>query len=146
MSLTQTAARFGPLGPKLVTLFHESWKYFLVSAASLALDMAIYWILFEGAKVPYLLANVVSVSAGLVVNYALSVAWVFKERRLSSRWAEFTGFVVIGLAGLAVNEALLAGFVAGLRLGPLVGKLGAAGGSFVFNFVVRRLILFTARG
>ena len=145
MSLTQTA-RLGLLGPKLVTLFHESWKYFLVSAASLALDMAIYWILFEGAKVPYLLANVVSVSAGLVVNYALSVAWVFKERRLSSRWAEFTGFVVIGLAGLAVNEALLAGFVAGLRLGPLVGKLGAAGGSFVFNFVVRRLILFTARG
>jgi putative flippase GtrA len=146
MSLTQTAARFGPLGPKLVTLLHESWKYFLVSAVSLALDMAIYWVLFEAAKIPYLVANVVSVSAGLVLNYALSVAWVFKERRLSSRWAEFTGFVVIGFAGLTVNEALLAAFVGGLHVGPLVGKVGAAGGSFVFNFVVRRVMLFTARG
>jgi putative flippase GtrA len=146
MSLTQAAARFGPLGPKLVTLLHETWKYFVVSAASLVLDMAIYWVLFEKANIPYLAANVVSVSAGLILNYALSVVWVFKERSLSSRWAEFTGFVVIGLAGLTVNEALLAAFVGGLHVGPLLGKVAAAGGSFVFNFVVRRLILFTARG
>jgi len=144
MSLIETglAAR---LGPRLIALFHEAWKYFLVSAVSLAVDFAVYWALFRLAGVPPLAANVVSVSIGLLANYALSVAFVFKERRLSSRWAEFTGFVVIGVAGLAVNEALLAAGISFLRLGPAMGKIAAAGGSFVFNFVVRRLALFTAR-
>jgi putative flippase GtrA len=143
MSLTEARSA---IGLKLMTIFHEAWKYFLVSAVSLAVDFAVYWALFRWAGIPPLAANVVSVSVGLIVNYALSVALVFKERRLSSRWAEFTGFVVIGLAGLAVNEALLAVGIDVLKLGPVVGKFAAAGGSFVFNFVVRRLMLFTARG
>jgi putative flippase GtrA len=143
MSVTETRLA---IGPRLMALFHEAWKYFLVSAVSLAVDFAVYWALYRLAGIPPLAANVISVSVGLIVNYALSVAWVFKERRLSSRWAEFTGFVVIGLAGLTVNEALLAAGIDILKLGPVVGKIGAAGGSFVFNFVVRRLMLFTARG
>jgi putative flippase GtrA len=142
MSLTQTRQA---VGARLTTLLHEAWKYFLVSAVSLAVDFAVYWTLFRIAGVPPLAANVVSVSVGLIVNYALSVALVFKERRLSNRWAEFTGFVVIGVAGLAVNEALLAVGIDVLQLGPVISKLAAAGGSFVFNFVVRRVVLFTAR-
>ena len=106
MSLAQPglAARIGRLRPRLVVLFHETWKYFLVSAASLAVDLGLYWTLVERAKVYYLAANVVSVSIGLVANYVLSVAYVFKERRFESRWAEFAGFVMIGVVGLAVNE------------------------------------------
>jgi putative flippase GtrA len=99
----------------------------------------------ERAKVYYLAANVVSVSIGLVANYVLSVAYVFKERRFESRWAEFAGFVMIGVVGLAVNEAGVAMFVGILGFGAIVGKLAAAGISFVFNFVTRRLLLFTAR-
>lgn len=135
----------GPLSDRLWTLFHESWKYFLVSAVSLAVDMAIYGALVKILGVNYLIANVVSVSAGLVVNYALSVALVFKERRLKSRRAEFIGFVLIGVAGLAVNEAFIALFVGVFHLGSLVGKVAAAGLSFVFNFVSRKVLLFSAR-
>jgi putative flippase GtrA len=128
----------------LINLLHEGWKYFLVSAVTLALDLAIYWTLIEVAKVYYLAANLVSVSVGLVANYALSVAFVFSQRRLKSRRAEFAGFVAIGLAGLAVNEAGVAVLVGGFGLSRLLGKLGAAGVSFMFNFLARRTLLFTA--
>ncbi len=144
LALSNLAARLELLRPKLIILFHESWKYFLVSAVCLAVDLALFWALVERAHVYYLIANIVSVSAGLVVNYALSVAFVFKERRLKSRWAEFVGFVVIGIMGLAVNEAGVAVLVSLAGLAPVIGKIGAAGVSFVFNFVVRRLVLFTA--
>ena len=127
-----------------VTVFHESWKYFLVSAVSLALDLAVYWTLVNRAGVHYLVANPVSVSAGLVLNYLLSVTLVFRQRRLKRRHAEFVGFVLIGLAGLAVNEAFIALFVGVFGLGALIGKLGAAGVSFVFNFVARKVLLFSA--
>jgi putative flippase GtrA len=132
------------LTDRLATLFHESWKYFLVSAASLVVDQSVFWALIHLAGVYYLAANVVSVSVGLILNYALSVTLVFKERRLTSRGAEFVGFVVIGLMGLAVNEAFVALFVGGLGLMPMIGKLAAAGPSFAFNFIVRRALLFTA--
>ena len=146
MTMVQSnlASRLELLRPKLVVLFHESWKYFLVSALSLAVDLALFWLLVEKAHIHYLIANIVSVSAGLVVNYALSVAFVFKERRLKSRWAEFVGFVVIGVLGLAVNEAGVAVLIGLAHLPIVIGKVGAAGVSFVFNFVVRRVVLFTA--
>jgi putative flippase GtrA len=133
-----------PLRERLGALFHESWKYVLVSAASLAVDQGVFWALIHFTPLNYLAANVFSVAAGLNVNYGLSVAWVFKERRLASRRVEFAGFVLIGLVGLAVNEAFVAALVGGLGLAPMVGKLAAAGPSFAFNFITRRVVLFTA--
>lgn len=132
------------LRDRLITLFHESWKYFLVSALSLAVDQAVFWALIHLAGIYYLAANVVSVSVGLIVNYLLSVTLVFKERRLTSRRAEFAGFVLIGLMGLVVNEVFVALFVSGLGMAAMIGKLFAAGPSFLFNFISRRVLLFTA--
>ncbi len=132
------------LSERLWRLFHESWKYFLVSAVSLGLDLAVYWTLVNKAGLHYLTANVFSVSAGLLINYGLSVSLVFTERRLKSRRAEFIGFVLIGIAGLGVNEAFIALFVGVLGLGTLTGKIAAAGLSFMFNFITRRVLLFSA--
>ncbi len=129
---------------RLWKLFNESWKYFLVSAVSLALDLAVYWTLVNKVGLHYLTANVFSVSVGLMINYGLSVSLVFTERRLKSRRAEFIGFVLIGVAGLGVNEAFIALFVGVLGLGTLTGKIAAAGLSFLFNFVTRRVLLFSA--
>jgi putative flippase GtrA len=139
------AARLAPLRPRLTVLFHETWKYFLVSALSLVVDQGVFWLLVHQAGIYYLGANVISVSVGLAVNYALSVTLVFKERRLASRRAEFVGFIAIGFMGLAVNEAFVALFVGVFGLNAIPGKLLAAGPSFLFNFITRRLLLFTAR-
>ncbi|HEV7158160.1 MAG TPA: GtrA family protein [Caulobacteraceae bacterium] len=128
----------------LTAVFHEGWKYFLVSAVSLGLDVAVYWCLYRLFGVYYLAANVVSVSVGLIANYAMSVRFVFAAHRLKSRNAEFAGFVAIGLAGLLVNEAGVAVFVGLAGLSRVLGKLAAAGLSFVFNFAARRLLLFSA--
>ncbi len=129
---------------RLWKLFHESWKYFLVSAVSLGLDLVVYWTLVNKVGLHYLTANVFSVSAGLIINYGLSISLVFTERRLKSRRAEFIGFVLIGVAGLGVNEAFIALFVGAVGLGTLTGKIAAAGLSFLFNFVTRRALLFSA--
>ncbi len=96
-------------------------------------------------RVHYLISAAVGFSAGLVVNYALSVAFVFRERRLASRRWEFVGFMLIGLAGLALNEVLMKLFVETVGLGYALAKIPATGVGFVFNFGARRLALFTAR-
>lgn len=144
--MTQQIQTPAPFAERAIAVFHESWKYFLVSAVSLGLDLAVYWTLVNIVRVHYLAANVVSVSAGLVINYVLSVTFVFTQRRLKSRRAEFVGFLLIGVAGLLVNELFVALFVGGLGLGTLVGKIAAAGLSFVFNFGARKVLLFSKAG
>lgn len=134
----------GGLKARLVTLAHETWKYFLVSLASLGVDFGLFLALDHHWKRQYLIWNALSFTVGLIVNYALSVTLVFKERRLSSRRWEFAGFFAIGLAGLALNEGLIAAAVGWAGLGHAAGKIAAAAGSFVFNFAARRSLLFTA--
>jgi putative flippase GtrA len=137
--------------PALVKLFHEGWKYFLVSLLSLAVDMAVVVVLYHLARnnlgltksASVVGANILSVSAGLIVNYLLSVRLVFSERRFADRRAEFAIFVAIGVAGVAINTALVWLFVVPVGLAILIGKIAAAGVSFVFNFAARRLLLFT---
>jgi putative flippase GtrA len=132
-----------PLSASVSQIFHETWKYFLVSLAALAVDYGLLVGLTSGLHVYYLVSAAVGFSAGLVLNYALSVAFVFRERRLQSRPREFVGFMLIGVAGLALNEALMKAFVETAGLGYALAKIPATGVGFTFNFVARRFILFS---
>jgi len=134
-----------PLPQTFLQLFHETWKYFLVSLAALVVDYGLLVGLTSGAHVHYLVSAGVGFTAGLVLNYALSVAFVFRERRLTSRRWQFVGFMLIGLAGLALNEFLMKLFVETVGLGYALAKIPATGVGFMFNFGVRRALLFTAR-
>ena len=44
---------------------------------------------------------------GLVVNYILSILWVFKRKDIN-RVAEFTSFAVIGIIGLLIKSGVVA--------------------------------------
>jgi putative flippase GtrA len=134
-----------PLPAKLLQLVHETWKYFLVSLAALAVDYGLLVGLTALAHVHYLVSAAVGFSAGLVLNYALSVAFVFRERRYQDRRWEFVGFLAIGVAGLALNEVLMKLFVETVGLGYALAKIPATGVGFVFNFGLRRVMLFTAK-
>ena len=129
---------------RLIVLFHETWKYLLVSVAALAVDYALLAGLTRVAGVEWQIAAAASFTAGLFVNYALSVTFVFKERRVKSRGLEFLGFFIIGALGLGLNELVMKYFVELVHLDPLLAKIPATGVGFVFNFVARRALLFTA--
>ena len=126
-------------------VIHETWKYFLVSLVALGVDSGLLVCLTAGAHVHYLVSAAVGFSAGLVVNYALSVALVFRERRLSDRRMEFGAFFLIGLVGLVLNEGLMKLFVETFGLSYILANLPATAVGFDFNFGSRRDLLFTHR-
>lgn len=119
----------------------ELARYFAVSLGALAVDGAALFALVE-AGLPVLAANAASFTLGAVVAYLGSIRWVFARRRLSDRNMEFAVFAGVGVAGLAVNEAALWIGAAALGLPLPLAKLSAAGASFLFNYGVRRAILF----
>ncbi|MDP6345247.1 MAG: GtrA family protein [Alphaproteobacteria bacterium] len=118
-------------------------RYFVVSGVALAADVTALYLLSQWFGAHYLIANPIAFILGAVVAYLGSVHWAFRSRRLQNAGLEFAIFAAIGVAGLVVNEAVLWLGIEVAALSLLLAKFGAAGASFAFNFVVRKLLLFS---
>ena len=121
----------------------EFAHYFACSAVALGIDLGLFAVLLHlGAA--WAIAAALGFLAGLVTIYVLSVRIVFARRRVPDRRIEFAVFASIGLLGLALTEGLLWLFIEGMGIGAVAAKLLAAGGVFISNFTLRKLVLFVA--
>jgi putative flippase GtrA len=121
----------------------EGIRYFGASALALAIDFGVYAGLIRLAGVHYLVAAPLGFALGLATIYLLSTRWVFSERRLDDRRAEFALFALVGLAGMALNQLILFAAVQLLGASYEASKIISAGIVFCFNFVSRKFLLFT---
>lgn len=121
----------------------EGVRYFAASALALAIDFGTYSGLIRLAGVDYLAAAPIGFALGLATIYALSIRWVFRQRRLKDARAEFTLFALLGLAGMALNQLIVYSGVERLALSYEMAKVASAGAVFGFNFASRKLLLFT---
>lgn len=131
-------------GPGAVQLLTDLWRYGLCSALALAVDWGLM-LAFIRLGLNYLTAATISFLIGMAVAYVGSILFVYRGRRTYPAAAEAFGFVLVGVAGLVVNAALLFAFVKFAGLSAGVAKAPTAIGVFVFNFAARRALLFTGR-
>ncbi len=118
-------------------------RYVGVGGAAFIVDFACLWTLTEYLGLHYLIAATLAFSVGLVANYLCCLVWVFDFRSMSNRLHEFVVFGTIGIAGLLLNSLLLYGLTEYGGLHYLISKLCAAAVILVFNFSVRRWLLFS---
>ncbi|HET9404584.1 MAG TPA: GtrA family protein [Burkholderiales bacterium] len=121
----------------------EGTRYFAASAAAFAVDFGLYVALVRLAEVHYLVAAPIAFALGLATIYALSIRWVFADRRLTDARIEFAVFASIGIGGMALNQGVLYAGVELFSLSYELAKLASTGIVFCFNFVLRKLLLFT---
>jgi putative flippase GtrA len=117
--------------------------YGLCSGAALALDWSLLVLLVK-LGVNYLVAAPISFMAGMVLAYVGSVLFVFRGRRARSVTTEIFGFFFIGFAGLALNQLLIFVFVHVCGLEVALAKAPTALLVFLFNFLLRRVLLFAS--
>jgi putative flippase GtrA len=122
---------------------HEGFRYVVASALALTVDFGLYVVLIRFAEMNYLVAAPLGFALGLATIYVLSVRWVFRYRRLADPRAEFALFAVIGLAGMALNQGIIYAVVQWIPGSYEIAKLISAGMVFCFNFIARKLLLFT---
>jgi putative flippase GtrA len=126
---------------KMRHLGYEFSKYFLVSLVALACDFSVLILLSK--YVHYALAAVVGFLTGTVVHYGSSVLFVFSNRKLQAKkLAEWGVFVCTGLAGLLVNVGVISFCVEFFSMPLPFAKTVAAGFSFLFGYLIRKLVLF----
>ena len=123
----------------------QMFKYALVGGVAFLLDFSMLFFLTEYLHVYYVLSATAAFVAGLLCNYILSVYWVFQDRALSSKLAEFLVFSLIGVIGLLLNDGLIWSLTEMGGMHYLASKVLAAAVIFFWNFFARRQLLFISR-
>ena len=120
----------------------QLFRYTLVGSFAFLVDFGTLFILTKYYNVYYLISAGISFTLGLIINYTLCVIWVFTKRSLENRLSEFLIFTFIGLIGLALNELFLWILTDIFLIYYLISKLITAFIVYLWNFSVRKLILF----
>jgi len=134
---------FGKIfGEKNSILLSQFIKYFFVGGFAFIIDISILYLLTQFLSIHYLISAIFGFIAGLIVNYLLSINWVFDTRNVKNQKIEFSIFTLIGVIGLTLNELFLWTFTEFLYFHYLVSKVMTAFLIFLWNFGMRKYILF----
>lgn len=123
------------------TLF-QLIRYTFVGGFAFIVDFGTLFLLTEYLNLHYLVSAAIAFILGLVTNYFLSIGWVFTRHSVSDKRIEFIVFALIGLAGLGLNELFLWLFTDLAGMYYLISKILTAVLVYLWNFFVRKLILF----
>ena len=85
----------------------QLFRYTFVGGFAFLVDFGTLFVLTEYFKIYYLVSAGIAFILGLIINYILSVIWVFNSRAMENRLLEFLLFALIGLVGLGLNELFL---------------------------------------
>ena len=123
-------------------LSHQFVRYGFVGGLAYSIDLIALFALTEFLGIHYLVSAVFAYLLGLVVNYLLSIRWVFNNRNVTDPRMEFLVFTLVGVVGLLLNVLLLWGFAELLMLHYMVSKGISAFITFPTKFALRKLVLF----
>ena len=130
------------------SLIGQFVRYLVTGGFAFVVDFLLYAFCLYELSWHYLVANLVGLVAGLVINYVMSVAWVFSEckRVLEDRkTVEFGVFAIVGIIGVGINELLMLLMVGMLDANEMKSKIVAAILVLMWNFGVRKMVLFRER-
>ncbi len=120
-------------------------QYVVVGGLAFFVDFTTIYLLTHFLGLHYLVGSTTGFMLGLALNYALCVLWIFDSHTLENRVYEFAVFAAIGASGLFLNNFMIWMLTEYVGLFYLASKVLAAGFILVFNFALRRQILFVRR-
>lgn len=123
----------------------QLFRYGFVGGAAFLVDYGVLVLLTEVFGMHYLLSATISFILGLITNYLLSVVWVFNNRTLGNRWAEFTVFAIIGVIGLGLNALIMYVCTDKMGIYYMISKIISTVIVFFWNFFARKIVLFKAK-
>ncbi|MCK6404954.1 MAG: GtrA family protein [Rhodocyclaceae bacterium] len=124
-------------------LLQQFISYVAAGGIAFVVDFGVLYFLTDHLDIHYLASATAGFLVGLVVNYLLCISLIFDFRAVERTPHEFGLFAAIGIAGLILNNALIWLFTELAGFHYLVSKLFAAGLVLLFNFTLRRRLLFS---
>ena len=120
---------------------NQIMKFGVVGFLCFFIDFGILVLLKEIFKLDPLIASPISFTISTIVNYILSVKWVFDVSDKNSKRKNFITFVIFSVIGLGLTQAIMWLGTDIIKIDYRLVKIAATGIVMVFNFVTRKIFL-----
>ena len=115
-------------------------KFGIVGVIAAVIDFGVLLFLKEFIHVDVLIASAISFSVSVIVNYILSMIYVFKSHE-NSKLKEFIVFITLSIGGLLINQFIMWIGTEMLTVYYIWVKIFACVFVPIYNFVTRKIFL-----
>jgi|GEM_PF-4339644 len=123
-------------------LKNELFRYMLVGGCSTLVDAFIFLCLTSFFKISIYTAFFLSFSCGVLVNFTLCNAYVFKQRTLSV-WRAVLRHYSASIGGFLMQFSLFYCLMSFAQFTyPVIARIAVAGCTFVLNFLIIKRFVF----
>lgn len=116
-------------------------KFGFVGFLCFFIDYGVMVFLTEVFRIDYLVSSGISFTVSVIVNYILSITFVFETDKDKNKLKEFVVFVFLSVFGLGINEACMWLAVEAAGIYYMISKIGATAVVMVYNFVTRKIFI-----
>jgi putative flippase GtrA len=118
--------------------------YFFVGGFSFLANLGVFLVLVRIFELHWFAANVAGFVVGTLMNYVLSVRFVFESRIFLRRHLEVFLTVMVSLLGVAMETLFIYIGHEVMNITLIISKVIAAGVVFFWNYGARRFLVFGA--
>lgn len=122
-------------------LIEQIFKFGIVGVICTILDYAIMIVLKDFFDVHYLIASGIGFSISVVVNYVLSMKYVFQGKEGTDKRKEFISYIILSVIGLGLDQLTMGLMVGILGVWYVIAKAFSTGVAMVYNFISRKLLI-----
>ena len=117
-------------------------RYFFVGGVSAFIDIGLFTIFASYLKFPWATVSVITFTIATLVNYFLSIRFVFQSGVKYKKHYEVLGVFIISILALILNQMFLYLFIEAMNLHLVFAKCLATCILFLWNFYGRKKIIF----
>ena len=123
-------------------IFLQFFRYLFVGGFAFIVDFSLLYVFSDICGIYYLISAALSFIISLIVNYLISVYWVFNKNKIDNKLFEFGVFSLIGVIGLIFTEIILYLCTDIFGIYYLVSKIIATAIVMFWNFLARRIMFY----
>lgn len=124
------------------SIFIQFFRYLFVGGFAFLVDFFLLYFFSDVCGIYYLVSAALSFIISLIVNYLISVYWVFNKNKIDNKLVEFGVFSLIGVVGLIFTEVILYLCTDVFGIYYLVSKIIATAIVMFWNFLARRFMFY----
>jgi len=121
-------------------LMRQFVKFSFAGIIASLTDVALLALLKEVFEIEVMIASAISFCVAVIVNYILSMTFVFKSKN-SNKAGEFTTFVLLSVGGLCINQLIMYFGAVYMSFYYLLIKVVAMVIEGIYNFVTRKIFI-----
>lgn len=120
----------------------QSIRFILVGSVTFTFDFFILVLFIELFEINYFISAIAGFISGSVLNYILSINWVFKSEKFRNRYYEFSYFILFTVLGLLLNQLIMYCSVELLVIFYPIAKIISLIIVTIFNYTTKKYLVF----